>query len=63
VFRTAGAYAAAMASTYNSRPLTPEVLVDGSRWAVVRPRVDVEALIASDRIPDWLGGCADSPSS
>ena len=63
VFRTAGAYAAAMASTYNSRPLTPEVLVDGSRWAVVRPRVDVEALIASDRIPDWLGGCADSPNS
>ena len=40
VFRTAGAYAAAMSSTYNSRPLTPEVLVDGDRWAVVRPRVD-----------------------
>ena len=63
VFRTAGAYAAAMASTYNSRPLTPEVLVDGSRWAVVRPRVDIEQLIAADRVPDWLGGCADSPSS
>ena len=54
VFRTAGAYAAAMSSTYNSRPLTPEVLVDGDRWAVVRPRVDVEALIASDSVPDWL---------
>jgi len=63
VFRTAGAYAAAMASTYNSRPLTPEVLVDGSRWAVVRPRVDIEQLIAADRVPDWLGGCAESPSS
>ena len=63
VFRTAGAYAAAMSSTYNSRPLTPEVLVDGSRWAVVRPRVEIEALIAADRIPDWLGGCADTPSS
>jgi diaminopimelate decarboxylase len=63
VFRTAGAYAAAMASTYNSRPLTPEVLVDGSRWAVVRPRVGVEALIAADRIPDWLAGCTDGPSS
>ena len=46
VFRTAGAYAAAMSSTYNSRPLTPEVLVDGNRWAVVRPRVDIESLIA-----------------
>jgi diaminopimelate decarboxylase len=63
VFRTAGAYAAAMSSTYNSRPLTPEVLVDGSRFAVVRPRMEVEALIAADRIPDWLRGCADAPSS
>ena len=63
VFRTAGAYAAAMSSTYNSRPLTPEVLVDGERWAVVRPRVDVEALIAGDCIPDWLGGCANESSS
>lgn len=58
VFRTAGAYAAAMSSTYNSRPLTPEVLVDGARWAVVRPRVDVDRLIAADRVPDWLAGCA-----
>lgn len=63
VFRTAGAYAAAMSSTYNSRPLTPEVLVDGGRWAVVRPRIDVEALIAADRMPDWLCGCADADSS
>jgi diaminopimelate decarboxylase len=62
VFRTAGAYAAAMSSTYNSRPLTPEVLVEGSRWAVVRPRIDVDRLIAADRIPDWLSGCA-APSS
>jgi diaminopimelate decarboxylase len=58
VFRTAGAYAAAMSSTYNSRPLTPEVLVDGSRWAVVRPRIDVDRLIAADQVPDWLAGCA-----
>ena len=58
VFRTAGAYAAAMSSTYNSRPLTPEVLVDGDRWAVVRPRIDVDRLIAADRVPDWLAGCA-----
>ena len=63
VFRTAGAYAAAMSSTYNSRPLTPEVLVDGDRWAVVRPRVGIEALIAADRIPEWLSGCADASSS
>jgi diaminopimelate decarboxylase len=63
VFRTAGAYAAAMSSTYNSRPLTPEVLVDGSRWAVVRPRIDVDRLLAADRIPDWLAGCAQASSS
>jgi diaminopimelate decarboxylase len=63
VFRTAGAYAAAMSSTYNSRPLTPEVLVDGSRWAVVRPRIDIDRLIAGDRVPDWLAGCAGAPSS
>jgi diaminopimelate decarboxylase len=63
VFRTAGAYAAAMSSTYNSRPLTPEVLVDEDRWALVRPRVDVETLIAADRLPDWLAGCAEPGSS
>jgi len=63
VFRTAGAYAAAMSSTYNSRPLTPEVLVDKSRWAVVRPRVDIDRLIAADVVPQWLGGCAADLSS
>ena len=54
VFRTAGAYAAAMSSTYNSRPLTPEVLVDGDQWAIVRPRVDIQSMIAADSVPDWL---------
>jgi diaminopimelate decarboxylase len=58
VFRTAGAYAAAMSSTYNSRPLTPEVLVDRDRWAVIRPRIDVDRLIAADQLPEWLAGCA-----
>lgn len=54
VFATAGAYAATMASTYNSRALTPEVMVSGDRWAVVRERVPIEVLIAADKIPDWL---------
>lgn len=53
-FMTAGAYAATMASTYNSRPLLPEVLVSGSRWAVVRERQKIEELIAADRLPPWL---------
>ena len=55
VFRTAGAYAATMASTYNSRPLTAEVIVRGSEWAVVRERQDIEALIRADKLPPWLG--------
>lgn len=52
-FMTAGAYAATMASTYNSRALTPEVLVSGERWAVVRKRQEIEALIAADSVPAW----------
>jgi len=63
VFRTAGAYAAAMSSTYNSRPLTPEVLVDGARWAVIRQRMDIDRLIAADQLPEWLAGCAGAVSS
>ena len=54
VIRTAGAYAATMASTYNSRPLAAEVLVNGSEWAIVRKRQDVEALIQGDIVPPWL---------
>ena len=53
-FMTAGAYGATMASTYNSRPLTPEVMVSGERWSVVRKRTSIEALIAADHLPDWL---------
>ena len=56
VFRTAGAYAATMASTYNSRPLTAEVIVNGAEWAVVRERQDLDALIGADRLPPWLEG-------
>ena len=51
---TAGAYGAVMSSAYNARPPASEVLVNGGDWAVVRPRMDDDALLASDRIPDWL---------
>jgi len=51
---TAGAYGAVQAGTYNTRPLSPEVLVKGADFAVVRPRLDVEAIIAMDRLPAWL---------
>ena len=52
--RSAGAYGAVMASTYNSRPLVPEVLVKGDDFFVIRPRQTVAELLALDRIPDWL---------
>ncbi len=54
VFKTAGAYGATMANTYNSRALTPEVLVNGTEWAVVRERQPLEALIAADKLPPWM---------
>jgi diaminopimelate decarboxylase len=54
IIRTAGAYAATMGSTYNSRPLTPEVLVDGEKWALIRARKDVEDFLRDEKIPAWL---------
>lgn len=53
-FLSAGAYGAVMSSTYNARPLIPEVLVNGDQYAVVRPRPSIEDLIRLDRLPDWL---------
>lgn len=51
---TAGAYGAVQSGSYNTRALVPEVLVNGDRYAVVRPRIDAEALIAMDRVAPWL---------
>jgi diaminopimelate decarboxylase len=51
---TAGAYGAAMSSTYNSRLLVPEVLVKGEEFALVRPRQTWTELIGLDRLPGWL---------
>ena len=54
VFTGAGAYGAVMASEYNSRPLIPEVLVDGERWAVIRPRPTYEDMLDREPFADWL---------
>jgi diaminopimelate decarboxylase len=54
VFRTAGAYGATMANTYNSRALVPEVMVDGARWAIVANRIDPATILAAETVPDWL---------
>jgi diaminopimelate decarboxylase len=51
---TAGAYGAVMASSYNTRPLVPEVLVKGESYCIVRPRPSYDDLIGADRLPDWL---------
>lgn len=51
---TAGAYGAVQAGTYNTRLLVPEVLVDGDRFHVVRPRPTYDDLIGLDSMPDWL---------
>ena len=51
---SAGAYGAAMSSSYNSRLLVPEVLVQGDRFAVIRARPSYEELLSQDRMPDWL---------
>jgi diaminopimelate decarboxylase len=51
---TAGAYGAVQSGTYNTRALIPEVLVKGDQYAVVRPRIEVEELIAMDRQAPWL---------
>jgi diaminopimelate decarboxylase len=50
---SAGAYGAVQAGTYNTRPLVPEVLVREAEWALVRPRLEAEALIGLDRLPPW----------
>jgi diaminopimelate decarboxylase len=53
-FRSAGAYGAVMSSEYNSRPLIPEVLVQGDQFAVIRQRPTYEEMIARDTLPPWL---------
>ncbi|MDG2004902.1 MAG: diaminopimelate decarboxylase [Novosphingobium sp.] len=53
-FRTAGAYGATMANTYNSRSLVPEVMVDGDKWAVVADRIEPSTILAAEHVPDWL---------
>ena len=56
IFRTAGAYGATMASSYNSRGFVAEVLVDGDRHAIVADRIPADAIMDAERVPDWLEG-------
>ncbi len=54
VFRSVGAYGAVMGSSYNARPLAPEVLVNGDAFAVIRRRIEVADLIGFESMPDWF---------
>jgi diaminopimelate decarboxylase len=54
VLRSAGAYGATMASTYNSRALVPEVMVSGDQFAVVAGRIAAETIMAAEHVPPWL---------
>lgn len=56
VLGSAGAYGAAMSSTYNTRPLIPEVLVNGEDFAVVRARPTYDDMLSLESLPDWLAG-------
>ncbi len=54
VLHSAGAYGAAQASQYNTRPLVPEVLVNGEEYAIIRARPSVEDILKTESVPDWL---------
>ncbi len=51
---SAGAYGAVMASSYNTRPLTPEVLVHGDKFAIIRRRPEYDDILAQEHIPNWV---------
>lgn len=53
-FRSAGAYGAVMSSEYNSRPMIPEVLVNGGQFAVIRPRPTFDEMLNRDKLPEWM---------
>ena len=53
-FLSSGAYGAVLASQYNARPLVPEVLVDGAKYAIVRKRPTFEQMMQLEDMPGWL---------
>lgn len=58
--RTAGAYAAVMASVYNSRPLVPEVLVNGDTYSVIRKRWTIEDMMELESFAEWQPDLPDN---
>jgi len=58
---SAGAYGAVMSSAYNTRPIAPEIMVNGGHYSVIRPRQTYDILLNQDRMPDWLDDAAEVP--
>ena len=56
VFHSAGAYGAVLSSQYNTRPLIPEIIVNGDQFEVTRERPSLEDILRGERIPSWLEG-------
>jgi len=56
VMHSAGAYGASQSSQYNTRPLVPEVLVKGDKFAIIRKRPSVEDILKAETLPDWISG-------
>jgi diaminopimelate decarboxylase len=54
VFHSAGAYGASQSSQYNTRPLIPEVLVNGNKFEIIRERPAIADILKTERLPDWL---------
>ena len=52
--KSAGAYGAVMASSYNSRQLIPEIMVNHAEFSIIRPRPSFDALLSLDHMPNWL---------
>ncbi|EHH69342.1 diaminopimelate decarboxylase [Gluconobacter morbifer] len=57
-----GAYGSVMSSTYNTRPLAAQVLVDNGRWDIIRQRQTVAELIAAETVPAWLEQDSANPA-
>ena len=49
IFHDAGAYGSSMSSNYNTRPLAPELLVDGAKVQLIRRRQTFDELLALER--------------
>ena len=61
-FRTAGAYGAAMASTYNARAVPAEVMVNGADFAVVGDRSGIADWLRRQHLAPWMEPRAVAPS-